>query len=197
MLPNLQPAMSQPENQPEEPPRMEMKVRLEENLINSSLHYMGIKSKAWNDPNKAFTHLTVTFMKDQWHNGNQIASNANHFFKEAPFTADQIKKYCEELAELSILYRKVSKGKVKYRMSQLGYSMLVDDRILGTLFKMFEEKQQENQANMNSTPPSNDATTAPVSTDLIVNYGIDAAPTDNVSEESPEKANEDKETKKD
>ena len=182
--------MTQQANTPPVEPPKSLKVKLEEPLINSSIHYMRIKSKAWSNPTKAFTHLITVFMENKWYSGNQIASEANKFFKEAPFTAEEVKRYCEEFAANAIFYRKDKAGKVKYKLTEMGYSMLVEDKVLTTLFQMFEVKQNDDKAKQaRPSQPNNEQ--APPSATLIANYGTDLTQTDKPSESSPESANQD------
>lgn len=181
--------MSQQQAPVQEEQLQPLTVKLEENLINASIHYMRTKSKAWSNPTKAFTHLVTVFMGENWLSGNTIANKANGFFKEAPFTAEEVKRYCEEFTALGVFHRKEKAGKVKYKITRLGYSMLVEDKVMLSLFKMFEQQQQgQNGGTIPNPAPQQ---TPPVSTDLIVNYETDSAPTDKPSEPTPEKANQD------
>lgn len=177
--------MTQQQNTPPVEPPKSLKVKLEEPLINSSIHYMRIKSKTWSNPTKAFTHLITAFMDNKWYSGNQIASEANKFFKEAPFTATEVKQYCEEFAVNNVFYRKEKAGRVKYKLSELGYSMLVEDKVLTTLFQMFEVKQNDEKARQ-TTPTPTTTNTPPVSAELIANYGTDLTQMDKPSEPSPQ-----------
>lgn len=134
---------------PTSPPPQHL-IRIDAKLLESSLRYMVLKGKAWNNQNQAFTHLALVFMKDQWHNENDIASAVNDYLKNAPFTVKDIKGYLHNLAGLGILDSRTDKGIIKYKMTKLGFGTIIADEVMSNLFKMFiQEDKKDSKDDLN------------------------------------------------
>src|SRR5574339_170797 len=131
-------------------------LRIDAKLLESSMRYMVLKGKAWNDQNQAFVHLVMLFMKNEWYNENHIATKVKDYLYNAPFTVKDIKAYLHNLNRLGVLESKTEKGIIKYKLTKIGIGMIIADEVMNSLFKMYTVNNDETNESPTAKLPSVD-----------------------------------------